>query len=218
MTVTDSTGTSPAAHGDHHHTPQNDAPVLLLNGSPATVNYTENAAATALLATGTITDPDHPSNFSSGSFTVAITANAAANDQIVLLGGTNFALNGSTLLHNGIAVGTVSGLGTTSASVSAFTAAATPTVVNELAHAFGFQNTSDNPVASPDRTVTFTFNDGAHTGAGALNNAVVVTQAVHVIAVERRADRAGSEPRAAPRMPCWASPAPRPRPIPTTRS
>jgi|GEM_PF-3000612 len=186
VTVTDSTGTSPFALSTITPVAVNDPPVLLSNGSPSPVNYTENALATALLANGTITDPDHPGNFSGGTFTVAITANAVVGqDQIVLLGGTNFAVSGTTLLHNGTAIGTLSGLGTTSASVSAFTAAATPTVVNELAHAFGYQNSSDNPTVATDRTVTFTFQDGGHTGGSApgLANTVVVTQNVHVIAV-----------------------------------
>ncbi len=183
VTVTDSTGTSPAAISTISITPVNDAPVLLSNGSPATVNYTENAVAIALLANGTVADPDHPSDFSGGSYTVSITANSAPGDQIVLLGGTNFAADGTTLLHDGAAIGTLSGLGSTTVTVTGLTVAATPTVVNELAHAFGFQNSSDNPTTAPDRTVTFTFNDGGHTGGGALSNAVVVTQAVHVIAV-----------------------------------
>ena len=183
VTVTDSTGTSPAAISTISITPVNDAPVLLSNGSPATVNYTENAVAIALLANGTVADPDHPSDFSGGSYTVSITANSAPGDQIVLLGGTNFAADGTTLLHDGAAIGTLSGLGSTTVTVTGLTVAATPTVVNELAHAFGFQNSSDNPTTAPDRTVTFTFNDGGHTGGGALSNAIVVTQAVHVIAV-----------------------------------
>ena len=185
VTVTDATGTSPFATSTIHITPLNDAPVLLSNGSPATVSYTENALATGLLASATITDPDHPADFSGGTFTVAITANAAAGDQIVLLGGTDFAVASTTLLHNGTPIGTITGLGTTSVAVTGFTADATPTVVNELAHAFGFQNSSDNPAAAPDRTVTFTFQDGGHTGGTApgFSNVAVVTQNVQVIAV-----------------------------------
>ena len=87
--VTDSTGTSPFATSTIHITPLNDAPVLLSNGSPATVSYTENALATTLLAAGTTTDPDHPADFSGGTFTVAITANAAAGRPGSLLGGTD---------------------------------------------------------------------------------------------------------------------------------
>jgi len=182
VTVTDSTGSSPFALSTVQITPVNDAPVLASNSSPQ-VTFTENGVTVAPLTNGTVTDPDHPADFSTGSFTVAITGGASAGDQVVLLGGTLFAVNGTTLLHDGNAVGTLSGLGTATASVTAFTAAATPTVVNELVKAFGYRSVSEDP-STADRTLTFTFNDGGHTGTGgALNNAVVVTNVVHVAAV-----------------------------------
>src|SRR5262249_8303224 len=56
VTVTDSTGTSPIATSTIHVAAVNDAPVLSLGPSGA-VSYTENAAATALFTTGSVTDP-----------------------------------------------------------------------------------------------------------------------------------------------------------------
>ncbi len=158
-----------------------NSPPDLQPHAPPAVGYTENAAtATALLAGGTVVDPDAPLNFALGSFTIEITANDAAGDQIVMLGSPAFAVSGASLLYNGHLVGTISGLGTISVSVADLTAIATPTVVNLLARAFGFQNTTETPAAGP-RTVTFTFHDGGNTGGGDLSNSV--TQTVNVTAV-----------------------------------
>lgn len=159
-----------------------NSPPDLQPDAPPAVGYTENAAtATAMLAGGTVVDPDAPGNFALGSFTVEITANSAAGDQIVLRGLSAFAVNGTSLLYNGDLVGTVTGLGTGSVAVTDLTAVATPTVVNLLAKAFGFQNTSESP-ATASRSVTFTFHDGGNTGSGGgLSNSVI--QTVNVTAV-----------------------------------
>jgi VCBS repeat-containing protein len=182
VTVNDGSNNSQAT-STIHITPVNDAPVLQSNSSP-TVTFTENGISVAPLANGTIVDPDHPADFSGGTFTVAITGGASAGDQVVLLGGTLFATNGTQLLHDGNVVGTINGLGTATASVTGLTAAATPTVVDELARAFGFRTDSDDPSTS-DRTLTYTVQDGGHTGGTApgLSNVAPVTAVVHVSAV-----------------------------------
>jgi VCBS repeat-containing protein len=167
----------------------NDAPALDLTTTPTTVNYTENATATPLLQNAVLSDADNPLNFSSvdpgnipaGSFKVEITGSADTFDQIVLLGSAPFSVSGTNLLQGGHVIGTISGLGTTLVEVTELTSFATPAVANQLVHAFGFSNSSDDPSATANRTVTFTFTDGGNTGTpGALSTAV--TQLVHVIA------------------------------------
>jgi VCBS repeat-containing protein len=181
VTVTDSTGTSPVAVSTISVIPVNDAPVLHLNGSSAPA-YTENGAAAALLSAATITDPDNPTNFAGGSFTVAVTNNAVAGDEIVVLGSSPFTVNGSSLMLGSDVIGTVNNLGTSSVSVTGLTSFATPTVVNELAEAFGFQSSSDNPT-NATRTLSFTFNDGGNVGGGALSSNTL-TQTVAVTPVD----------------------------------
>ena len=187
ITVTDSTGTSPVAVATITVEAVNDGPTLVL--SPAgPVSYTENAGPTALFSVASITDPDAPAEFSGGSYTVAITnPDPGGGDQIVLLGSSGFSASGTSLLFGGTAIGTIhagTGLGTSSVTID-FNAAATPAVVNALADAFGFQNSSDDPSTTP-RIVHFTFNDGNHTHTDATSvalNSNVVSQTVNVIAV-----------------------------------
>jgi VCBS repeat-containing protein len=163
----------------------NDAPAF--TSVPAGVSYNEDAGATALFAGAVVSDPDNPLNFSSvdpgpipgGSFTVEITANADTFDQIVLLGSAPFSISGSDLLQSGHVIGTINGLGTALVQVTELTSFATPAVANQLIHAFGFLNPTDDPAASPDRTVTFTFTDGGNTGTPGAQP-VSTTQTVHV--------------------------------------
>src|SRR5262249_61442536 len=66
-------------------------------------------------------------------------------------------------------------------TISALTAAATPSVVDALVKSFGYDSTSDDP-GNLARTITLTFNDGGNTGSGgALTDAV--TQTVNVTPV-----------------------------------
>ncbi|MFX4906839.1 hypothetical protein ABTB94_20925, partial [Acinetobacter baumannii] len=74
----------------------------------------EKAVATALFSTGSVADPDLPANFNGGSFTVQITGNASAGDQIVLTG-AGFSVSGSSILLGGTTIGSIhagTGLGT----------------------------------------------------------------------------------------------------------
>ncbi|MBR0852348.1 cadherin domain-containing protein [Bradyrhizobium diazoefficiens] len=160
--------------------------------SPPSAAYTENTAASALLSIGSISAGDN--DIAGGSYTVVITANASAGDQILLLGSSQFALSGSSLLYAGDVVGTISGLGTSSVSVTSFTAAATATVLSDMAKAFGFQNSTDNP-ATAARTVTFTFSDGATSdtvsqtvNVTALNDAPVNTVPTAMLSTNQNTD------------------------------
>ena len=60
-------------------------PVVTLPG--AAENYTENAPATILDATATVTDPDS-TDFSGGSLTVDFSANGTASDRLAIFSGT----------------------------------------------------------------------------------------------------------------------------------
>ena len=181
VTVTDSTGTSPVAVSTITVNAVNDPPVLHLNASSAPA-YTENGAAAALLSAGTVTDPDNPANFATGSLTVAITNNFVTGDQIVLLASSPFTVSGSSLLLGSNLIGTLNNPGTASVSVTGLTAFATPVVVNQLVESFGFQSSSDNPTAAA-RTVSFTFNDGDNTGSGGAHDSNILTQSVTVTPV-----------------------------------
>jgi hypothetical protein len=155
-------------------TATNDTPDLTPN-SPSAVTYiTGQSGSVALLSTGAVSDPDKPANFSGGSFSVAINS-AQSGDEIVLNAGTPLTVVGSNVMDGATAIGTISGLDSSSVSVS-LNSAATPTEVDKLVEAFGFETTSSN---TSDRSVQFTFNDGSNTGSGgALSDSV--TQTVHV--------------------------------------
>jgi hypothetical protein len=156
-------------------TATNDAPDLTPN-APTAVTYVEGQTSpVALLATGAVTDPDNPANFNGGNLTVAI-GSAQGGDEIVLLGSSPFTDNAGTLMDGLTAIGTVTGLGTSSVSVS-LNAGATPSEVDKLTESFGFETTS---ASTADRTVTFTFKDGGNTGGTAPGLSDNVSQTVHV--------------------------------------
>jgi VCBS repeat-containing protein len=175
----------------------NDAPNITPD-APTEVSYTENAQPTQLLATGAVSDPDidvthvdatRPDHFSGGSFHIQITGGFDAGDQIVLLGNSGFSESNGALLFGSDTVGAISGLGTANVLVSGFTNIVTPAVASDLARAFGFQSSSENP-SSDDRTVAFTFNDGGANGGGPLTD--TVTQVVHITPVNDPADISGN--------------------------
>ncbi|WP_246785212.1 DUF4347 domain-containing protein [Bradyrhizobium sp. S69] len=143
----------------------NSAPVLS-PGAPATVTFVTNETTpVALFSNETVSDPNLPANFAGGSLTVAIGTNAQAGDEIVLLGNSPFTDNGGILKEGSTVIGTDSGLGTSSVSIT-FNSAVTPTVANELVQAFGFEATGTPADTADARTVQLTFNDGGNTGTG----------------------------------------------------
>jgi hypothetical protein len=165
--------------------PVNDPPNLQPDTTTA-VAYTENAAPTALFAGESINSPsadvDNSANYAGGSLTLSVTGGAVLGDRIALLASSGFTISAGNLLDAGSnVIGAISGNGSGTVTVSALTALATPTVVNQLTQAFGFQNTTDDPGAG-DRTITETFNDGGNTGSGGAKTDSV-TQIVHVTPV-----------------------------------
>ncbi|TMJ01411.1 MAG: hypothetical protein E6G97_16135 [Alphaproteobacteria bacterium] len=157
-------------------TPQNDAPDVTPNLPTAVTYVTGQSGSVGLLSTGAVSDPDQPANFNGGDLTVAI-GSAQAGDEIVFNATSPFTDNAGTLMDGATAIGTITGLGSNSVSITGLTAAATPSEVSKLLEAFGFDTTS---ASTGDRTVTFTFHDGGNVGGGAPGASDAVTQTVHV--------------------------------------
>jgi Tol biopolymer transport system component len=155
----------------------NEAPTLAPD--TAAVTYVENGAALALMAGGTITDPDNPSNFDDGSLSVTLNG-AQAGDELVIAGIGGVSLSGSSVKVGTTTVGTVSGNHSTHLSID-FNSNATDGRVESVLKALAFDSTSDNP-GNADRTATVTFNDGGNDGSGpALGDSSTVT--IHVTPV-----------------------------------
>jgi VCBS repeat-containing protein len=175
-----SDGTNPPALGTVTITvaPVNDVPVLT-PPSPAAVTYVENAAATPLFAGETITDVDNPANFGGATLSVALLPGSQPGDRIELLAASGFSVTGGILYDGATAIGTATS--TDVLFTVTLNTSATPAVVNRLATAFGFRNSTDNPGATL-RTVELTFNDGGNVGTGSHPN-VSVTQDINVTPV-----------------------------------
>jgi hypothetical protein len=170
-TLTDGDGGSDSATATVTVSPDNDAPDLTAPTN-ATITYTEGAASVALMGGVTLSDIDLPANFAGGSLTIAV---SGVGGGINLRAGSNFVINNngdgthSLAFVDGqtqIAIGTISGFGTSSLTVSNFAVGATLARLNDLVDDFTYLNLNNNP-GSADRTVTMTFNDGNNTGSGA---------------------------------------------------
>ena len=165
----------------------NDNPNLQPDSPVTPVSYIENAVPTGLFSGENVDTPlgdvDQSANYLNGSIDLNITAGLVTGDRISLTG-TRFVIVGTGIQDTANGNAVVGTIGVTNATshvtVSSLTANATPSVVDALLKAFGFDSTSDNP-GGGDRTVTLTFNDGGNTGGGGLTDAV--TQIVHVTAV-----------------------------------
>ena len=138
-------------------TGQNDAPVVTAS---STLNYTENAAATAISPVATVTDINS-ANFNGGSLTVSFTSGGTPTDQLTIGKTTagQIGVSGSNITYGGAVIGTFSGGSNGSNLVITFNSAATPDAAQALLRDIQYSNTSDNPSTAP-RTVTFTLMDG----------------------------------------------------------
>ncbi|HEY0311187.1 MAG TPA: tandem-95 repeat protein [Allosphingosinicella sp.] len=163
--LTDGDGGSASANATYNVTAANDAPQLSAP-TDASVSFTENGPAVAILQGVVLSDPDNPTNFSTGSIDIAVTGTAG---QIDLKPGSNFTIhdNGNstyTLMGPGnVAIGDITGFGTTHLQITNLTSAATPATLNDLVDDFTFSIAGDD-VPNATGTVTLTFNDGHHTG------------------------------------------------------
>ena len=155
--------------------PMNDAPVLAPDTNE--ISYTENASPVKLMPNATVTDPDNPSNFDGGSLTVSLGGSAVAGDQIIFANNSGVSVVLGVIWIGFTAVGTVSGLNTSTVTVS-FGMGATDANVETVLKALAYQSTSENPTGA-DRNVTVTFNDGANDGSGpAMSDTSTIT--IHV--------------------------------------
>ncbi|MDT4801590.1 repeat domain protein [compost metagenome] len=172
----------------------NDAPIL--GGMGATLVYNENAAASVIDGSVTLSDVDSP-NFGGGKLTVSLSGNATSADQLSILGGNGISLQGSqSVRFNGNTIGTWSG-GNGSALVINLTSAATLAAVQALVQRIGYANNSDDP---GNRTLSFTLDDGDGNANGgqniatayALVQANAVNDAPVTMADQVRTNSAGS--------------------------
>jgi hypothetical protein len=163
----------------------NDPPAI--TGMGGTLAYTENAAATIIDASATVSDIDS-ANFNGGSLTVSFTANGTSADQLSIVNEGNgvgqIGVSGANVTFGGAAniIGTWSGGTNGSDLVITFNASglATPAAAERLIERIAFANTSDSPSTSP-RTVTYSLVDGDGTALGGSDTGIA-TVTVNVTA------------------------------------
>ena len=174
FTVTDGDGGSSSATADLAITPVNDAPVIA-NLQDDTITATENTNTQPFYDLGqnaVITDADS-ANFNGGSLTVAVTGGLVVNaDRVALIQNGIVTLTSSdgyansTVLVNGVVVGTVQNAYQTNNLVINFTTDdATAARVQAVLRQIAYVNTSDNSTAGT-RTLTTTLIDGDGTANG----------------------------------------------------
>ncbi len=136
-------------------------PVITLGGGD--VNYTENAPATIIDATATVTYADS-GDFDTGTLTVDFSANGTPNDRLAIrnqgTGSGQIGVSGSNVTYEGTTIGTFTG-GTDDSTplVMTFNANGTPTAAQALLRNITYENVSENPDESA-RTVRFVLTDG----------------------------------------------------------
>jgi hypothetical protein len=157
----------------------NAPPVLTLPGGP--LAYVENAAATPIQASATVSDSDS-SDFNTGTLTVTLAAGGSVDDRLAIRhqgsAAGEIGVAGNTVSYGGAAIGTFTGGdGTTPLVITFNTAAATPAAVEALVRNVTYRNVSEQPTTTP-RTVTFVVSDGDG-GTSAAANAAVNVSAVN---------------------------------------
>jgi Ca2+-binding RTX toxin-like protein len=151
----------------------NDAPVLTAP-TAATVTFTEGGTATPLMQGVALSDADLPSDYSGGHITLAVSGTGGG---INLRSGSAFRINSnndgtfSLALQDGttqLAIGTITGIGTSSVSIINFASPATTARLNNLLDDFTFSAPGE-VLTRESRTVTLTFDDGGNIGGGGLS-------------------------------------------------
>ena len=155
----------------------NDVPVLQLNATPT--NYSENASPVAVAPAATLVDPE--SNFSGGSVTVSITANATADDRLQITS-QGFAVGQISVANNFLLFGTATGpinVGSFAGGVGlsplviTLNSNATSATVQAIVRAVTFQVVGDAPSAL-QRTVAIEVSDSDLASSGAQTNPISV--------------------------------------------
>ncbi|WP_082573296.1 beta strand repeat-containing protein [Nocardioides sp. Root614] len=137
----------------------NGAPVIA-DIETAALGYVENAPATPLTATGSVSDVDSD-DFNTGTLTVSFSAGGQAEDRLAVPGGTT--------------IGTVSG-GTNGSTplVVTLNATATPAAVQALLRSVTYRNVSNAP-STVARTVRFVVTDGDGGTSAPVTRGITVT-------------------------------------------
>lgn len=156
--------------------PVNNPPVVTLPGTA--ISYTENASATILDASATVTDIDSP-NFNNGSLTARFTTGGSADDRINIrnegTGITQINLDGREIYYGSNLIGNfIGGIGTESLVISLNTNA-TPERVQALLRNITYVNVSQNP-STTNRTVEVVFNDGNNGISTAVTKTIAVAK------------------------------------------
>jgi Ca2+-binding RTX toxin-like protein len=156
--------------------PPSNPPVVTLPGTA--ISYTENASATILDASATVTDIDSP-NFNNGSLTVRFTTGGSADDRINIrnegTGATQINLDGREIYYGSNLIGNfIGGIGTESLVISLNTNA-TPERVQALLRNITYVNVSQNPSTS-NRTVEVVLNDGNNGISTAITKTIAVAK------------------------------------------
>jgi choice-of-anchor C domain-containing protein len=141
----------------------NDAPVVSLNESSA-ISYTENGDSVPIAVSGSIITDIDSADFNNGSLTVAITANGAPEDQLVIKTDSSLMISSGThVMLDGTEIGTINatydGTNGKALEIDFDSASATPAAVTTLLQHIGYSDNSDGPSTLP-RTLTVTVVDG----------------------------------------------------------
>ncbi len=161
--------------------PVNDDPTIQLSdtGPSATLDYTENDAASVIPPTALVADIDS-ANFDTGTLTVSFQANGTTDDQLAIrnqgIAAGEIGVSGSDVTYGGTVIGTFTGGANGADLVITFDADATPAAVQALVRNITYANTSDDP-STLSRTVNFEVTDGD--GGSAQANAAVNVTAVN---------------------------------------
>jgi alpha-tubulin suppressor-like RCC1 family protein len=143
------------------------APVVTL--PVGNLNYTENAPATILDATATVSDTDTP-NFNGGTMTIELVVNGTPDDRLAIHnegnGAGQIGVTGNQVAFGGVTIGSFTGGtdGTTPLAIS-LNDQVSPAVAQALLRQVTFANVSDLP-SSLNRTVHVVLDDG-HGGISA---------------------------------------------------
>jgi hypothetical protein len=146
---------------------------VLANIETAALAYTENDPATAVTGTTTVADVDS-ADFDTGQLTVDFAAGGTADDRLEIRSGGPIAVTGTTVTHNGTAIGTFSGGTGTTPLVVTLNGNASPAITQDLVRAVGYLNVSDNPATAP-RTVRLVLTDGDGGTSAPVTRQVTVT-------------------------------------------
>jgi hypothetical protein len=138
----------------------NDAPVV--SGAGATLSYTENASATAIDSSLTLSDVDS-NNLTGATVTISGNFQSGGEDVLAFTAANGSGITGS--FNNSTGVLTLSGT-------------TTKALYEQTLESVTYQNTSDNPSTSA-RTITWQANDGS--SANNLSNAVTSTVTVAAV-------------------------------------